>query len=789
MLEPLAEAPDIVTVYLEIAQYPILAPQIRGRMRDELFRRGIITAERLEHEVKEKAILSQKREGLTDPYGQEDEGVWLQRKRTIRDYLTDFYFAYNLPLELLTTIVNELLAQRMGHPATDELHFNPELAPLDLLLTKAQQYDAMPDDMRAKIQHHREEIIVVLTKTMISDQLSFIRVAKGFFDAEDFHSIRSRRIGNGKIGGKAAGMLLAHKILLKTVPDLAQRITLPDSYFIGADVFYDFSALNNLEFNQKYKPADQIRSEYPGIQTRHENARFPEEVADRLRAILDRAGKTPLIVRSSSLLEDNFGTSFAGKYESYFCPNQGTPKENLRALTTAIRRIYASVYNPDALFYRRRMGLLDYDERMAILLQVVQGDQYKNYFFPALAGVALSRVPIVWNPRLRRDEGFVRLVTGLGTRAVNRVADDYPRLITLSHPTLRPETSPTAIKRYSQHYIDLINLEANEFQTKPLSEVVGMDLAPLRYMVSVDEDDTLMPMMSIGRNVPPNRIVFTFDNLIQRGDFVPTLKETLSTLARHYQSPVEMEFAATINQKDSKPSIMLHLLQCRPQSGLREREVKPVPPDLEPADRLFISSRMVPNGQISGVEYIFYVYPQRYLQLASEQRIELARVIGRLNKVLEGRSKFIMLGPGRWGSSNIDLGVPVSYADIYNSSALIELAHTQKGITPEPSYGTHFFQDLVESQIYPLAVYPDEPGDLLNQSMLDHARNQLTQLLPDAAAFSETLKVIQVPAYRPGHLLEISMDGERAVAYFMPGLVEERKSEISRKEEILRWSE
>jgi len=788
MFKPISEESNILSIYLQISQYPILAPQIRERMREELFRRGIIAADRLEAESTEKAVLSQQREGFNDPYSQEEEGIWLQRKRTVRDYLTDFYFAYNLPIDLLQTIVNELLARRVGHPTATELHFNPELAPLELLLTKAQQYDALPVELRAQVRHHREEIIVVLTKTMISDQLRFIRIAKGFFDAEDFSFIRLRRIGNGKIGGKAAGMLLAYKILQAVSPELAQRITLPDSYFIGADVFYDFISLNSLEYNQKYKSADQIRAEYPGIKTEYEISRFPEDVADRLRAILDRAGNTPLIVRSSSLLEDNFGTSFAGKYDSYFCPNQDSPKENLRALTTAIRRIYASAYSPDALFYRKRMGLLDYDERMAILLQEVQGDQYQQYFFPTLAGVALSRAPIVWNPRLRREEGFVRLVNGLGTRAVNRVADDYPRLITLSHPTLRPETSPTAIKRYSQRFIDLINLETNEFETRSLNDVLGMDYPPLRWLASVDEDDTLLPMISIGRNIPPQRLVMTFDHLIQRGDFVSTLKEALATLARHYEAPVEVEFAASITVRGARPSITLHLLQCRPQASLRERAVHPVPPDLTPDDRLFISSRMVPQGQLNGVEYILSVSAQQYTTLNSEHRHESARIIGRLNKRLEGR-KFIMLGPGRWGSANLDLGVPVSYADIYNSSALIELAYTQKGITPEPSYGTHFFQDLVESQIYPLAVYPDEPGDLLNQVWLDRAQNRLAELLPDAAPFGETLKVIHIPTQRPGHLLDISMDGERAVAYFVPATVEDRKPETNRAEEILRWSE
>ncbi|HSD83701.1 MAG TPA: PEP/pyruvate-binding domain-containing protein, partial [Anaerolineae bacterium] len=728
--------------------------------------------------------ISQNREGLNNPMFEEDEGIWLQRTRFIRDYLTDFYFAYNLPMDLLQVLINEVVGRRTGRAPRDELYFNPELAPLEMLLNKAQQYELLPPEDRAQVQHHLEEIIVVLVRTVISDQLNFVRIAKAYFTVDDFRAIRSRRIGNGKIGGKAAGMLLAHKILEVEAPELAQHITVPESYFIGADVFYDFISLNNLEYNQKYKSADQIRAEYPVIRTEYEKARFPEEVAERLRAILDRAGNTPLIVRSSSLLEDNFGTSFAGKYESHFCPNQGTPRENLRELTLAIRRIYASVYNPDALFYRRRMGLLDYDERMAILLQVVQGQSYHRYFFPTLAGVALGRAPIVWNPRLRRDEGFVRLVNGLGTRAVNRVADDYPRLITLSHPTLRPETSPPAIQHYSQHYIDLIDLESNEFATRPIRDVLKADYDPLRWIASINEDDTLMPMVSLGRNVTPDRFVLTFDNLVQRTDFVHLLKDSLATLNKQYGAPVEMEFAATLTPTSGRPNVTLHLLQCRPQSSLREAQVHPAPLDLAAADRLFISSRMVPQGQVSEIEYIFFVKPQVYSNLPQERRYELARVIGRLNKNLEGHC-FIMIGPGRWGSSNIDLGVPVSYADIYNSGALIELAYSQKGITPEPSYGTHFFQDLVESQIYPLAVYPDQPGDLLNEEFFNHARNQLVALLPESADYTDCLKVIHAPSERPNTSLEISMDGERAVAYFASTIEGLRRNSTAMKQEVI----
>jgi hypothetical protein len=398
--------------------------------------------------------------------------------------------------------------------------------------------------------------------------------------------------------------------------------------------------------------------------------------------------------------------------------------------------------------------------------------------------VALGRAPIVWNPRLRRDEGFVRLVNGLGTRAVNRVADDYPRLITLSHPTLRPETSPSAIQHYSQHMIDLIDLEANEFATVPLKDVLRADYDPLRWIASINEDDTLLPLVSLGRSLTPDRFVLTFDNLVQRTDFVHLLKHSLAVLNRRYNAPVEMEFAATITPTSGRPNVTLHLLQCRPQSSLREAQVRPVPLDLAAADRLFISSRMVPQGQVSDVEYIFFVKPQAYSNQPAERRHELARVIGRLNKTLEGH-KFIMVGPGRWGSSNIDLGVPVSYADIYNSSALIELAYSQKGITPEPSYGTHFFQDLVESQIYPLAIYPDQPGDLLNEEFFNQARNHLAALLPESAAYAGCLKVIHVPDERPDTSLEISMDGERGVAYFASTIEGLRRNSTVTKQEVI----
>jgi hypothetical protein len=563
-------------------------------------------------------------------------------------------------------------------------------------------------------------------------------------------------------------MLLAYKILQNTAPEIFEQIHLPRSYFIGADVFYDFMAANQVEFlNQKYKTAEQIREEYPKILEQYSRGRFPEDVGEQLREILREVGNTPLIVRSSSLLEDNFGMSFAGKYLSIFCPNQGTLKENLRDLTLAIRQIYASVFGPDALIYRRRVGLLDYDERMAILLQEVQGERHRQYYFPALAGVAYSYSPIVWNPRFKREDGFMRLVMGLGTRAVDRIAGDYPRMINLSHPLLRPDVTPEAIRYYSQHFVDALDLEQNIMTTVPVQSVLGSDYYPLRWLVSVDDGETIRPPLTIGRSIDPKQLILTFEGLLQRGAFVPLMKTVLTHLEQKYEQPVDIEFAISLTPGNDKPNLVFHLLQCRPQNqwNAESREIQSIPTDLSPQDKILLCTRMVPQGRVSQIEYLVYVDPQAYYQLDTlKEHSEVARCIGQLNSSLEDHP-FILVGPGRWGSSDSMQGVPVTYADIFNTRALVEVASNKSGFAAEPSYGTHFFQDLVESQIYPLAVYPEEPGDHLNWDFIRKSENQIQKFIVEQTPASRCIKLIHIPTERPGSQLEIIMDGQSGLGY------------------------
>jgi hypothetical protein len=182
------------------------------------------------------------------------------------------------------------------------------------------------------------------------------------------------------------------------------------------------------------------------------------------------------------------------------------------------------------------------------------------------------------------------------------------------------------------------------------------------------------------------------------------------------------------------------------------------------ADQIFTANRLVPSGLVDKIKYIVYVDPLAYSQIIDTSvRMELARIVGRLNKRLEGE-KFILMGPGRWGSSNIDLGLKVTYADIYNTSMLIEIAVAHNGITPELSYGTHFFQDLVESNIYPLALYPDMPDILFNRTFIEQAPNKLASVLPQDNPFAEYIKVINLAEINPNKLLRVVMSADESKA-------------------------
>jgi len=771
MTLPLPSSDNVLNIYLTLSQYPILGHRIRSRMRKELFERGIITQDDFEAEARQKAIESQGREGLQNPFGEESSDVWEKRLSRIRNSLTDFYFAYNLPYSDFERIIREILTER-GRNELDFVWFNPELAPQDMLFEQAEMIAHMPEEERARYRPRLQEIKVVLIRTMVSDQLKYIKIARRWFKVADLVEIRNRKIGGGKIGGKAAGMVLALRILKETAPpELRESFRIPESFFLGSDVFYNFMSLNGLMHwnDQKYKSEEEIRKDFPIVRAEFSKGQFPPEIVERLKELVKNAGKTPLIVRSSSLLEDNFGASFAGKYESIFCPNQGSSDENLFALTNAISRVYASSVNPDALLYRHQNNLADYDERIAILIQYVEGEKVGHYYFPQGAGVAFSRNLYRWSPQIRQEDGFLRLVWGLGTRAVDQVADDYPRLVALSHPKLHPTAEVRSIQRYSQQNLDVIDLEANQFRTIPASKVLNPRYPPLRYIVQVQQDGYLGAMRS--NMVEPEKLVITYEGLLSRTSFPGRMRDALELLETHYNSPVDTEFTLKVLKPNTlNPNVQITLLQCRPQSHIQETSQAKLPRELLEKDIIFSTQRMVPQGLVEGIRYVLFVSPEGYFSISTQaERTKLIRAIGQLNAALEGET-FIAVGPGRWGTSTPDLGVHVAYGDIYNARALIELSGASVGTSPEPSFGTHFFQDLMEAHIYPLAVFLDDKDVFFNHDFFYKTPNKVLNFISINKRLTRTLRLLAVEDSRPNHHMDLVMDGQksRAVAYLVP---------------------
>lgn len=645
---------------------------------------------------------------------------------------------------------------------------DPELAPEELLIAQALAIKKIPPEERAPLEHHLRELKVVLIRRLISDQLATIHIAKEWFTIADLAEIHRRKIGLGKIGGKATGMLLAARILSQVGDEgLRACVRIPESFFIGSDVMYIFMAMNGLMHrnDQKYKSEEQIRAEYPQIQEEFQNGEFPPEVLIELHKVLHQVGPIPVIVRSSGQLEDNFGTSFAGKYDSFFCPNQGNPVDNLKALVNAIARTYASTLKPEALLYRRSRGLQDFDERMVILIQVVQGEQFGSYFLPHAAGVAFSHNLYRWAPQIRREDGFARLVWGLGTRAVERVGNDFPRLVALSHPTLQPDDNCEAIRHYSQHYVDLIDLADNQFKSLQINQVINSRYPPLRYIAQLEQDGYFVTPRSRVPETEVPRLAITFDELLRRTPFAAQLSRLLRLLEENYRSAVDVEFTVHIPDPGSlQPQVKISLLQCRPQSRMQTVPVGCLPKYLPDEDIVFVSHFIVPPGHLEDIQFVLYVVPDRYFALATPaERTEVGRIVARVNTALSNRP-FICLGPGRWGTVNPDLGIYVSYSDICNAQALVELAGKGIGPAPEPSLGTHFFQDLMEVQIYPVAICLDDSRTVFNQSFFNDTPNHLMEWVECRDKFAEVVRLVAVADFHPGYRMELVMDDEKSLS-------------------------
>jgi hypothetical protein len=618
----------------------------------------------------------------------------------------------------------------------------------------------------------RRTLSAALLRRLFSDETAYLNVAKDFVGIEDVYDLVNHILyplhGHGKLGGKAAGVFLAEQLLRKAgeSSEPIRDIKVPRTWYVSSNALLEFLSYNNVRdlYFRKYMSIEHVRQEYPHIVHLLKNSHFPPEISRGLALALEDFGDRPIIVRSSSLLEDRMGSSFAGKYKSLFLANIGSRQERLEALQDAIAEVYASTFSPDPIEYRAERGLLDVHEEMGIMIQEVVGRRMGNYFLPAFSGVALSHNEFRWSARIRRHDGLLRLVPGLGTRAVDRVGDDYPILLAPGQPGLRVNVTPDEVVRYSPRWVDVINLETKTFETMEFQKLLrecGADYPAIRQIVSIAEENRIRKPTGLEPDFDSDDVVVTFDGLISDTSFVKRMDAILRYLREKLDSPVDIEFASD--------GADLYLLQCRAQSHTEEFAPAPIPRNLPREVILFSAHRSISNGRVPDITHIVYIDPDRYAELEDLRDLRnVGKVVGKLNKLLPKR-QFVLMGPGRWGSrGDIKLGVHVTYADISNTAVLMEVARKKGNYVPELSFGTHFFQDLVESDIRYIPLYPDEPEGYLDETFLRRAPNLLPDIIPEFDGLADVVRVIEVARGGEERVLRVLMnaDLDEAVGIF-----------------------
>ncbi|MDH3225523.1 MAG: PEP/pyruvate-binding domain-containing protein [Thermoleophilia bacterium] len=575
-----------------------------------------------------------------------------------------------------------------------------------------------------------------LLRMIVSRDEGMLRLAARYLTLESIVGVQKRMIGTGLIGGKTLGVLLARAIMSQDTDRPADLFEPHDSFFIGSDVFYSYLVRNGVWWvRQKQRNPDAFLEGADQARQNILTGTFPGYIVKQLERMLDYFGQSPIIVRSSSLLEDNYGNSFAGKYESVFCANQSSREKRLDDLLAAVRTIYASTMSEKALRYRAQRGLLDRDEQMALLVMRVSGAMHGSNFFPDMAGVGFSFNPYAWSEYIDPKAGLVRLVFGLGTRAVERSDDDYTRVVALNAPNRRPEANFEEVREHAQRRVDYLDLEANQLVSSDFSEVVAGHLElPLEMVASRNASE-------MGRSSDA-RWVLTFDKVLAETRFVEDMRQILATLERAYSCPVDIEFTANFLEKGA---YKINLLQCRTLQ-VRGTEGGALPRVEINRDARIIAARgaVIGHSRLVDIDLFIYVVPEVYGQLPIQQRYEVARLIGKVNRSAATRQleTIMLLGPGRWGTSTPSLGIPVSFADINNVSVLCEIVAMRQDLVPDVSLGTHFLCELVEMDMLYLALFPEQGENYIDKKFFEGSPNVLLDLVPSAEKWCDGVKVI-----------------------------------------------
>ena len=667
---------------------------------------------------------------LMDIYNVEGS-IYIHPLKVENRYTPILFFPHKIEKDKVTTITSSGEASKLFS------HFdwrNKRLGYWRINFNKAKAALTQDESTQERIKQNLIDILV-------GKDSKINEMCKQYFTLADMVQIASREIGTGFIGGKSIGMLMATAIVSKSedTKEYFKDILEPhDSFYVGTDVFYSYIVENGLwDLRMKQKTDEGYFKYAPELKKELENGKFPEDIEDQFMQILEYFGQSPIIVRSSSLLEDNFGNAFAGKYESVFCVNQGTPKERLNEFINAVKVVYASTMSPDAINYRKTRGLDKKDEQMAILVQRVSGDYHGQYFFPHLAGVGNSSNLYVYDENVNMDDGMIRLVFGLGTRAVDRIIGDYVRIVTLDDPMRLPIMNSNDEQKYSQHSVDVLNLATNRHMNVNIDDVINEKLKTDINLFGSKDYNTQIRLKELGLDPNSAPYILNFKRLLKYSAFPEAMKKALHIISTEYNYPVDIEFTANFKEDGS---FKINIVQCRPLQTRGLGKSIEIPKLLNKKDCLFSSKGNFMGGNIRlPIDCIVYVSADEYLDLTEVDKYKIARQIGILNTLLKGKNTMLM-GPGRWGTSTPSLGVPVHFTELNNMSVMCEIAYSDRDVVPELSYGSHFFQDLVETGIFYVALFDNKENVVFNEDALKERENI-------ASRFSKSINTDVIKVY------------------------------------------
>ena len=563
----------------------------------------------------------------------------------------------------------------------------------------------------SSIEDHRQYLVSLIQTWRQRRQKGVV----ADFDAADFDpQTEFLKIGKGSLGGKARGLAFVAN-LLQRLPAIHKQfedinIFVPHTLVITTEGFDIFVEENDLKELAKSDAPDQEIAEA------FRNAKFPQWIAEDLRAYLDQI-KYPLAIRSSSLLEDAQFRAYAGLYQTYMLPNDDPDLDTrLEQLISAIKLVYASTYFQNPKAFSKRVGHRTEEEKMAVIIQQLIGERYGDYYYPTISGVAQSHnyYPFA---KMKPEEGIATVALGLGKTVMEgekalRFSPKYPQLLpqrsTVEDILENSQQLFYALKMGNNHPELDIHADAN-LEKRDISD--ADEEAPLKLLASTYIPDE--HRIRDSAHMEGYRVL-TFAQVLKYGQFplAEVLSEVLILGQEGMGCPVELEFSMNMPQ-DSERKPEFAFLQLRPMTA--RAELLQVEIRKDEIDRAFcLSTHALGNTETNDIADIVYVKPDDFDPARTQQ---IAREIGELNSGLMSESrKYLLIGPGRWGSADRWLGIPVSWAEICGVGAMIEMASSQ--LRADPSQGSHFFHNITTLGIT-YATVSEENSDFINWDWLN----------------------------------------------------------------------